>query len=30
MPKVYIARPVPAEVEAYISKYCQYEKWERR
>ncbi|MBO0997260.1 D-glycerate dehydrogenase [Bacillus sp. SD075] len=27
MPKVYIARPVPAEVEAYISKYCQYEIW---
>lgn len=27
MPKVYIARPVPAEVEAYISKYSQYEKW---
>lgn len=26
-PKVYIARPVPSEVEAYISKYCQYEKW---
>jgi len=26
-PKVYIARPVPAEVEAFISKYCQYEKW---
>lgn len=25
-PKVYIARPVPAEVEAFISKYCQYEK----
>ncbi|MGE6613291.1 2-hydroxyacid dehydrogenase [Peribacillus sp. NPDC076916] len=27
MPKVYIARPVPPEVEAFISKYCQYEKW---
>ncbi|MGE7591638.1 2-hydroxyacid dehydrogenase [Peribacillus frigoritolerans] len=26
-PKVYIARPVPVEVEAFISKYCQYEKW---
>ncbi|CAH0183193.1 D-glycerate dehydrogenase [Peribacillus sp. Bi134] len=26
-PKVYIARPVPAEVKAFISKYCQYEKW---
>jgi glyoxylate/hydroxypyruvate/2-ketogluconate reductase len=26
-PKVYIARPVPAKVEAFISKYCQYEKW---
>ncbi|MCT4477335.1 D-glycerate dehydrogenase [Peribacillus frigoritolerans] len=26
-PKVYIARPVPAEVEAFISKYCQYDKW---
>ncbi|MBT2666863.1 D-glycerate dehydrogenase [Bacillus sp. ISL-4] len=27
MPKVYIARTVPAEAEAFISKYCQYEKW---
>ncbi|AXN40777.1 2-hydroxyacid dehydrogenase [Peribacillus butanolivorans] len=27
IPKVYIARPVPAEVEAYISQYCQCEKW---
>ncbi|MGE7607258.1 2-hydroxyacid dehydrogenase [Peribacillus frigoritolerans] len=27
MPKVYIARPVQPEVEAFISKYCQYEKW---
>ncbi len=27
-PKVYIARPVPPEVEAYIAKHCDYRKWE--
>ncbi|TGA96041.1 D-glycerate dehydrogenase [Sporolactobacillus shoreae] len=27
-PKVYIAMGVPKEVEEYISKYCEYEKWQ--
>ncbi|GFZ33449.1 bifunctional glyoxylate/hydroxypyruvate reductase B [Clostridium zeae] len=26
-PKVYIAKPIPHEVEEYISKYCDLEKW---
>lgn len=28
-PKVFIARPVPPEVEAYIGKHCHYSKWDR-
>ncbi|USB34149.1 D-glycerate dehydrogenase [Paenibacillus sp. YPG26] len=27
-PKVFIARPVPPEVEAYIGRHCTYSKWE--
>jgi len=27
-PKIYIAEPIPKEVEEYIAKYCDYEKWE--
>jgi glyoxylate/hydroxypyruvate/2-ketogluconate reductase len=27
-PKVFIARPVPWEVEKYIGQYCDYRKWE--
>ena len=27
-PKVYIARKVSAEVEAYIGKHCDYRKWQ--
>lgn len=27
-PKVFIARPVPPEVEEYIGKHCTYSKWE--
>jgi gluconate 2-dehydrogenase len=27
-PHVYVAAPVPAEVEAYIAEYCEYRKWE--
>ena len=27
-PKVYLARPVSKEVEAYIGKHCDYRKWE--
>ncbi|MNS08132.1 Glyoxylate/hydroxypyruvate reductase B [compost metagenome] len=27
-PKVFIARPVPPEVEEYIAQYCTYSKWE--
>ncbi|OOM73625.1 glyoxylate/hydroxypyruvate reductase B [Clostridium puniceum] len=26
-PKVYIARKIPYEVEEYIGKFCDYEKW---
>ncbi|CEG21446.1 Glyoxylate/hydroxypyruvate reductase B [Planococcus massiliensis] len=26
-PKVFIARPVPPEVEAYIAKHCDYKIW---
>ena len=28
MPKVFIARKVPGEVEDYIAQYCDVEKWE--
>lgn len=28
-PKVYIAENVPEEVEGYIAKFCDYEKWGR-
>ncbi|GGH13544.1 2-hydroxyacid dehydrogenase [Paenibacillus segetis] len=27
-PNVYIARKIPAEVEAYIAKHCNYSKWD--
>ncbi|WP_223068971.1 2-hydroxyacid dehydrogenase [Paenibacillus caui] len=27
-PKVFIARPVPPEVESYIARHCQYKKWD--
>ncbi|WCK53232.1 D-glycerate dehydrogenase [Aneurinibacillus sp. Ricciae_BoGa-3] len=27
-PKVFIARPIPFEVEAYIGEYCDYRKWD--
>ncbi|RUT28422.1 D-glycerate dehydrogenase [Paenibacillus zeisoli] len=27
-PKVFIARPVPPEVEEYVGKHCTYSKWE--
>ncbi|PLT29210.1 2-hydroxyacid dehydrogenase [Peribacillus deserti] len=27
-PYVYLARPVPPEVEDYISQHCSYKKWE--
>lgn len=27
-PKVFIARSVPAEVEAYIAEHCDYKKWD--
>lgn len=27
-PKVYLARPVSKEVEAYIGEHCDYRKWE--
>ena len=27
-PKIYIAEPIPKEVEEYIAEYCDYEKWE--
>ncbi|AWB43863.1 bifunctional glyoxylate/hydroxypyruvate reductase B [Paenibacillus sp. CAA11] len=26
-PKVFIARPVPPEVESYIAQHCRYSKW---
>lgn len=26
-PKVYIAKPIPVEVELFISKYCDYKIW---
>ncbi len=28
-PKVYIARPIPAEVEAYIAEHCDYRIWDK-
>ncbi|RFT66905.1 D-glycerate dehydrogenase [Bacillus clarus] len=28
-PKVYIAEPVPKFVETFLSKHCEYEKWDR-
>jgi glyoxylate/hydroxypyruvate/2-ketogluconate reductase len=28
-PKVFVARPIPKEVEAYIAEHCDYEKWEK-
>lgn len=27
-PKIYIAQPIPREVESYIAKFCDYEKWD--
>ncbi|MEB3101637.1 2-hydroxyacid dehydrogenase [Ferviditalea candida] len=27
-PKVFIARPIPAEAEAYIARHCEVKKWE--
>jgi len=27
-PKIYITEPISSEVESYIAKYCDYEKWE--
>ncbi|CAB1255195.1 2-hydroxyacid dehydrogenase [Clostridium sp. MT-14] len=27
-PKVFIAKPVPKEVEEFIAKYCDYKKWD--
>ncbi len=27
-PKVFLARPISAEAEAYISEHCTYEKWQ--
>jgi len=27
-PKIYIALPIPREVENYLSRFCDYEKWE--
>jgi gluconate 2-dehydrogenase len=29
-PKVFIARPIPSEVESYIAEHCSYTKWEER
>jgi len=26
--KIYITEDIPTEVEKYIAKYCDYEKWE--
>ncbi|MFT8351724.1 2-hydroxyacid dehydrogenase [Clostridium saccharoperbutylacetonicum] len=28
-PKVYIARKIPYEIEEYIDKFCDYEKWDK-
>lgn len=27
-PKVFIARPIPQEVEEYIAQHCEYRKWQ--
>jgi gluconate 2-dehydrogenase len=27
-PYVYVAAPIPAEVEAYLAEHCEYRKWE--
>ena len=27
-PNIYIAERLPKEVEQYIAKHCNYEKWE--
>lgn len=27
-PKVFVARPIPLEVESYIAQHCDYSKWE--
>lgn len=27
-PKVFIAKPIPEKVEAFISEYCEYRKWD--
>ncbi len=27
-PKVYIARPIPQQVEEYIGQHCEYRKWQ--
>lgn len=27
-PKVFIAKPIPVEVEEFIAKHCEYKKWE--
>lgn len=29
-PKVFIDRPIPAEVEAYIAEHCDYSLWDRK
>lgn len=29
-PKVFVARPVPPAVEAYIAKYCDYKIWNKQ
>jgi gluconate 2-dehydrogenase len=29
-PKVFIAKPIPKEVEEYISQYCDYKMWEHK
>lgn len=28
-PKVFLAKQVPIEVEAYIAQHCDYRKWDR-
>lgn len=27
-PKIFIARPIPAEIEAYLDQHCQVSKWD--
>src|SRR5690606_14139880 len=29
-PKVYIAKPIPLEVEEYIAQYCEYKIWDKK